>query len=204
MVANVEHSHLTISATMFTAAAMPMPLSSLEHYPYAYVRGPLLQSGIQSDCDTNPRRVDSLTDSDILSRTLNTQQNSMFHLRLVNDSHHVCFHTTRPFLRVKLNDAFLRLMQNSHQATAELQVFHPRHGWNRVCADHVYIIVKNPLVLDYQFVHAGIVSTLDECDQWPTEAEQAARRAKSRACEREQDAEIRRRRFYVVPRPERR
>ncbi len=123
---------------------------------------------------------------------------TVFTLRLSCDPYTESFEATHSNLRVKLNQAFLALVRKSGKHSATLEVKHHYHGWHLVCIDHCYPIIKSPIVLNYAALCEGIHQTLATCNQWPTEEQKAAHKARLKAEERALEAMLRRNRFTIV------
>ncbi len=121
-----------------------------------------------------------------------------YQLRLSDETRDVTFYATDVTLRAQLNRAFIQLICGGGSRSAKLEVCHDYHGWHLVCVNHCYFIIKSPLNLDYPLLQQGIRETLSQCNEWPTDEQKAAHKAKLIAQERQLDAQIRRNRFTLI------
>lgn len=109
------------------------------------------------------------------------------------------FMASRDSMRIRLQSAFILLAQHSLQGKAILEVKHNIHGWLQVCdSEHKYLIIQNPLLLDFNHLWQATEYTLAEGDSWPREADKQRLKLERQIKQRAEEAEMRRRQFKVV------
>lgn len=102
-------------------------------------------------------------------------------------------------LKYRLHSAFIAQLMQGNDCVS-LEVLHHTHGWRKVCdTDHSFIMINNPLTLDYGRLCGAIIHTLAECDSWPSEEEKRIKNNLRQAKNREEIALARRGRFYILP-----
>lgn len=108
-------------------------------------------------------------------------------LRLHNGEQGLEFTSNPSEFRRDFINAFTRFRALNLGKSAQLEVKHSYHGWHTACLNGTYPIVSSPILLDFEKLLIAVLSTLNECDHWPTKAEK-----------RQQEALRRRSKFHVI------
>lgn len=112
---------------------------------------------------------------------------STFKLRLRGELDGVEFQSTPSSLKRDVVTAFTQYLSKRLGKNANLEVFHPVHGWQNVCLENTYLLIGSPILIDYQALLMGVYETYSLCDKWPSQDQLRHRKALAR-----------RRAFYVV------
>lgn len=88
-------------------------------------------------------------------------------LRLAGNDQYFEFEAKRHRLEKDINNAFVRYKQSTGNLSGALHVFHRVHGWNLLTINGVYLIINNPLKLDYDFIDYAISDTMIELNLRP-------------------------------------
>jgi len=135
----------------------------------------------------------------------------MHEFRLVNDDlQSVPFRANSESLKHRLNEAFIVFTSAHEIRSAKLEVHHRVHGWRQVFetrneaahiligwpSQHYYLIIRNPMTLDYQKLKVAIGQTLAECSRLPTpeQVQKRKERRKEQREKREQEESVQARR----------
>ena len=117
----------------------------------------------------------------------------------INELQPVLFNAENRQLNIRLNNAFIDFTTKHNINKALLYVHHPVQGWCQVCDNkNTYLIINNPLTLDYGALNMAIIHTLAQANLMLDEIQKRSKKEQELKTERNTDAEIKRRAFYLV------
>lgn len=88
-------------------------------------------------------------------------------------------------LPTTIRTLFNELVAKYAVKSAVLELWHDAHGWKTACYDSGYIIISNPLGLDYHRMRQALAETRRHWDMQPTRQEWQNIQAKRRQADRE-------------------
>jgi len=111
----------------------------------------------------------------------------------------VTFWANNSQLKYRLHSAYITFNHKHQLNKTLLYIHHPVQGWCQVCdTKNCYPTISNPLKLDYNKLIMAILHTLAQTNQLPNAKQKQQRKEKALQVERNINAQIQRRYFYIV------
>lgn len=88
-------------------------------------------------------------------------------LRFIIEDDYYEFEADAQHYRLQIVNAFKAFKARTGKPAGQLEVLHDVHGWQLVCIQHCYPIIRNPEALDFDVVALAIYDTIAQVNTWP-------------------------------------